>query len=298
MAGSPQLTNFWNALFLPRTGNCLAVLYFPAVFGCKRLFQAVLDEEDISNGVCEQRGVWFKILPFHKSLTVHPDWLVHRKKYRDMGIGVRLTPAQRHEISMNFGPHTFQKCPFCRVLMARDQESSFDTVCTICSTYFCWNCAVPHSGKFGWRAGSSAHEPTCAEYRHCAPGAEPLYVQRRLEEENFAEQSKLQLCLALAESLQWPSLLQKPPKRLADMGLLSSDNRVSHAWSIARRNSLDGILCSWGAFLLCFFVWSLSSVFRFYVCWVAGFQHFGSLLCCMPRVHCAIYEFYETKAAR
>jgi hypothetical protein len=262
------------------------VLYFP-VFGCKRLFQAVLDEEDISNGICEQRGVWFKILPFYKSLTVDPDWLAHKKKYLEMGIGVRLTPA-RHEISMNFGPHTFQMCPGCRTMMAPDQESSCDTVCFICSTNFCRNCAVPHSGKFGWRTDLSAHEPTCVEYRHCAPGAQPLYVQRRLEEEKFAEQSKLQLCLALAQSLQWPSLLHKPPQRLADLILLSSDNAVSHALSIARRNSLDGILCSWGAFLLCFFVWSLSTVFRFYVCWVAGFRQFGSLLCCMRRVHCAI----------
>ena len=160
------------------------VLYFP-VFGCKRLFQAVLDEEDISNGIGEQRGIWCKILPFYKSLTVDPDWLAHKKKYLEMGIGVRLTPAQLHQMS-NFGQYSVQQCPGCHTMMTRDTESSCGTVCRICSTHFCWNCAVPRSGKFGWCTDSSAHEPTCVEYRHCAPGAQPLYVQRRLEEEKFA----------------------------------------------------------------------------------------------------------------
>ena len=189
------------------------VLYFP-VFGCKRLFQAVLDEEDISNGIGEQRGTWRKNLPFYKSLTVDPDWLAHKKKYLEMGIGERLTPAQRHQMS-NFGEYNLQKCPGCHTMMARDvaqrqpltrlsqrkrdTETSCGTVCGICSTHFCWNCAVPRSGKFGWRTDSSAHEPTCVEYRPCAPGAQPLYVQRRLEEERFAEESKLQF------PQKWPS---------------------------------------------------------------------------------------------
>ncbi len=225
------------------------VLYFP-VFGCKRLFQAVLDEEDISNGIGEQRGIWFKIRPFYKYLTVDPDWLSYTKKYLEMGIGVRLNPAQRHKFSNDFGHQNFQRCPVCHVMMIRDVDSSFETVCMICRTEFCWHCAILCSGKFGWRTDASAHEPTCVEYIHGAPGAEPLYVQRRLEEEKFAEQSKLRLCLALAESLQWLSknlsLLQEPPKRLADIVLCSSDNGISHALSMARRDSLDGILSKWG----------------------------------------------------
>ena len=157
-----------------------------------------------------------------------PDWLSYKKKYLEMGIGVRLNPAQRHQISNSFGHQDFQRCPVCHVMMIRDVESSFETVCSICRTEFCWHCAIQCSGKFGWRTDASAHEPTCVKYRHGAPDAEPLYVQRRLEEEKFAEQSKLQLCLTLAESLQWLSLLQEPPKRLADI------------------DSLDGRLSSWG----------------------------------------------------
>ena len=230
------------------------------------MFQAVLDEEDISNGICEQRGIWFKIRPFYKSLTVDPDWLSYKKKYLEMGIGVRLNPAQRHQISNSFGHQDFQRCPVCHVMMIRDVESSFETVCSICRTEFCWHCAILRSGKFGWRTDLSAHEPTCVEYRHCAPGAEPLYVQRRLEEEKFAEQSKLQLCLTLAESLQWLSLLQEPPKRLADIVLCSSDNGVSHALSMARRDSLDGILSSWGEG--CFRFVSFSSYLFCPISWI------------------------------
>jgi hypothetical protein len=246
----------------------------------------MLDEEDISNGICEQRRIWFKIRPFYKSLTVDPDWLVQKKKYREMGIGVRLNPAQQHQFCSSFGLQNVQKCPVCRTMMVRDVESSFDSVCWICRTHFCFHCAVQYSGKFGWRTGASTHEPTCREYRHSAPGAEPLYVQRRLEEEKFAEQSKLQLCLALAESLQWPSLLQEPPKRLADTVLFSSDNGTSHALSIVLRNSLDGILSSWGACSFCYV--SLCVLFQqCYIFMFVGWRGFKSLdLCC---VGCSLF---------
>jgi hypothetical protein len=204
-------------------------------------------------------------------LTVDPDWLSYKKKYLEMGIGVRLNPAQRHQISNSFGLQDFQRCPVCHLMMVRDVESSFETVCLQCRTEFCWHCAILRSGKFGWRTSStdayaSAHEPTCVKYRHGAPDAEPLYVQRRLEEEKFAEQSKLKLCLALAESLQWLSLLQEPPKRLADIVLCSSDNGVSHALSMARRDSLDGILSSWGEG--CFRFVSFSSYLFCPISWI------------------------------
>ena len=198
--------------------------------------------------------------------------------------GTRRCSLTQHRTVMQIR-WSLSPTPVCHVMMIRDVESSFETVCSICRTEFCWHCAIQCSGKFGWRSDASAHEPTCVEYWHCAPGVEPLYVQRRLEEEKFAEQSKLQLCLALAESLQWPSLLQEPPKRLADMVLLSSDNGVSHAWSMARRD-LDGILSSWGEccfrYVLC--VHTLISV-TFLCLFGRGCQEFGSLLCCMQLVH-------------
>jgi len=174
----------------------------------------------------------------------------------EMGIGVRLNPAQRHKISNSFGHQDFQRCPVCHVMMIRDVESSFESVCSICRTEFCWHCAILCSGKFGWRTDASAHEPTCVKYRHGAPGAEPLYVQRRLEEEKLAEEYKVQLCLYLLELLQWPSLLLKPTMSLRLMISSSSDNGsiLQHgldALSLVRRDTLDRMLECLGTCRFC-----------------------------------------------
>lgn len=158
-------------------------------------------EEDVLNGIGRKRGVWCEVRELVTCATIDPGgWLVHKRENLARGIGNRRCP----EIA-KFANINYQTCPFCGVVSGQEDWGSPESMCPQCGAYFCILCGVPSIPPFS-RVDRDAHEPTCSEYR-AAPGTQPRYVRRRLEEDIFKLQSELRFCVALVQSLQWPQML-------------------------------------------------------------------------------------------
>ncbi len=156
----------------------------------------------------ELRGVGRRVPDYFAFATADPgNWLAHKKGHLKRSVVDRRPPpitsaeiaACAEHARNNDDPHTFglcKSCPFCRVTYLPGRVEPL-IPCTRRSC-FCRHCGVPDmtEGSFHRRVARAAHDPASCEYKGAACGREPLCVQRMF-------------CVALAESLQWPQMLQR-----------------------------------------------------------------------------------------
>jgi hypothetical protein len=150
-----------------------------ACLPCDRAWQVILDQEDVYNGIGEQRQNWDKMQAF---ITANCELLQK----------TRAAEARKQQREMREKTRrSFMKCTNCWLYTRRGNTS-----CAMCNTRFCSDCAAPYSGEFGLRSNDdrSAHEPSCPSYLQPASGAEPIYARRRAR-------TQLTFCVKLAQSL-------------------------------------------------------------------------------------------------